>query len=67
MSISSQGSHISSAGQVLGSSTAIAAGSLLLPRTGQPVVLVLAFISIVAGVVILGSFVLTRILRRSSK
>lgn len=52
-------------GQVLGASTAVAAGAEVLPRTGmEGWTFILALLAIVAGGVVLASFVLTRLLRR---
>jgi hypothetical protein len=52
-------------GQVLSAATVTIAGATVLPRTGSPITLVsvLVTVSIVAGVIVLTSFVVTRILK----
>ncbi len=55
-----------SLGQVLGTSTAaILAGTQVLPRTGaDPLILLLAWFTIGCGIIILSSFLFSRIAKR---
>lgn len=56
------GSHPT--GQVLGASTSVAAGIGLLPKTsGSPLLFSLAVLAIFSGVVVLGGFVISKIVK----
>ena len=52
-------------GRVLGAATAVGGGIAILPATGEnKLAMILALLSGVVGVIVLASFVITRVLRK---